>query len=165
MRGFLPLVSVALLGVGCGPEEPPPPADVAGNYSVNTTNRENECALENWEVGGTATGIRVAVTQDEADAQLVVQDLVGAYLTLVVGGNIFVGEVEGDHVSADLIGSRAYSQGSCTYTLRVELDADLTVDTLNGTLFYRPITNMHPDCGILDTCANEQAFNGTRPPS
>lgn len=46
---------MALLG-GCEP------ANVAGNYSVNVTNRENGCGFQNWTVGDTASNIAFTIT-------------------------------------------------------------------------------------------------------
>ncbi len=153
------LLPFALLAVGCAP------ADVAGTYTVATTNGANDCAASGWDEGATSTGIPVVITQDGATVQIIVEGLWGTALELGVGGRTFNGQVGGSHVSADLVGDVTSRQGECVYTYTLELDADLTGDLLEGTVTYRPVTNGHADCGILQTCRNVQAFNGTRPPS
>jgi hypothetical protein len=41
----------AILVGGCGE-----PAQVAGNYSINLTNKDNGCAFDSWTVGATTSG-------------------------------------------------------------------------------------------------------------
>ena len=41
-------------------------ADVASDYTIALTNRDNGCMFENWTVGEQANGIPVIVTQDDA---------------------------------------------------------------------------------------------------
>ncbi len=159
MRIVLGLVGLSMLAVGCAP------ADVAGNYTVATTNEANDCNISGWTDGATQSGIPVVVTQSGGSVTLDVQGLWGAGLTATVGRSTFTGNVGGSHVQADLIGTNSGRQGNCTYTYTLELDADLSGDTLQGQLVYRPMTNHDPDCGVLDTCANVQRFNGTRPPT
>ncbi len=149
----------ALLAIGCAP------ADVAGSYSVATTNGANTCSIDGWEAGATGTNIPVVITQNGDVVQVAVEGLLRTWLDIAVGGHLFNGTVGGSHIQADLVGSTSYRQGGCTYTFTLELDADLNGDFLQGEVVYRPVTNGHADCGVLDTCSNVQSFNGTRPPS
>ncbi|MBA3541977.1 MAG: hypothetical protein H0T79_20340 [Deltaproteobacteria bacterium] len=142
-----------------------PPANVAGDYSMNFTNRENGCQFDNWTEGDTSTGIMVTVTQSGGDAQAIVQGGVGAYVDLVIGGRTFVGGVSESRLDATLIGTRAYTQSGCTYTFTAELNGTLSRDTLAGTIEYRPQTNGSPDCGVLANCVSRAEFNGLRPPN
>jgi hypothetical protein len=160
MRRFVTASSIAacLFFSACAP------ADVAGNYTVNVTNGPDECMTGGWTEGESTSGIPVVVTQDGDQVVLEVQGLTGTFLTLGVGSNRFQGQVSGSGVTAALIGSVSRTQGMCTYTTTVDLDARVDDDVIQGTLRYRPVTNGHPDCGILETCGNQQSFNGARPP-
>lgn len=158
-RTALISLSLGILAMGCAP------ADVAGNYMVSTTNGDNVCGIDGWDAGGVGTGIPVVITQDGDVVQLTVEGLWGGALNLLVGSNRFNGTVGGSHIQADIVGSVTARQGQCVYTVTLELDADLNGDVLTGEVAYRPVTNRHADCGVLETCANIQRFNGTRPPS
>jgi len=153
------LLAACLMAMGCESN-----ADVAGDYTVNITNGENGCMTEDWTVGETTSGVALVVRQDGDQVQLDVEGPGGTYLDLVVGSSIFNGQVSGEEVTASLIGTRAYSGGGCTWTLTVDLDARVNGDFMEGTLTYRAVTNMHPDCGVAETCRNLQSFNGSRPP-
>jgi hypothetical protein len=145
--------------VGCAP------ADVAGDYTAATTNEANECGFDTWNEGDTQSGIPVVVTQNGTNAELEVQGIWGGALQLAYGRNTFTGEVGGSHVHATLVGTRSVTQGNCTYSVTLELDADLTGDTLQGQVVYQPQTNHDADCEVLDSCSNVQRFNATRPPT
>jgi hypothetical protein len=152
-------ISLGLLAVGCAP------ADVAGNYTVSVTNGENDCGTSGWDPDATQSGIPVVITQDGDVVQVAVEGAVGVLLDLGVGSRLFNGTVGGSHIQGDLIGSVTSRQGECAYTYTLELDADLSGDVITGEIVYRPVTNHHADCGVLETCSNVQLFNGTRPPS
>lgn len=155
------LVVACLMAMGCENN-----AAVGGNYTVNITNGENGCMADDWTVGDTSSGISLVVRQDANDqVQLDVEGPGGTYLDVFVGSSIFNGSVSGEEVTGALIGSRSYTAAGCTWTYTVDLDAEVNGDFMQGTLTYRPVTNMHPDCGILETCRNLQSFNGSRPPS
>lgn len=150
----------ALLAVGCAP------ADVAGNYMAATTSEENECSFSWWTEGDMSAGIPVVVTQDGGEFTADVQGLGGGALALITGhGSTFVGEVGGSHLHGRIVGTTNATSGGCSYTITVDLDADLSGDTLTGTLTYRPVTNHAAECGALETCSNVQRFNATRPPT
>lgn len=158
-RMLVTVAAISSVGVGCAP------ADVAGNYSVNVTNGANGCSLDNWMEGSTSSNIPLLVTQSDDQVQLDVQGLTGTYLDLVLGSSLFNGDVSGSQITAALIGSNTGRQGSCSYTVTVDLDARVDGDFIQGELTWRPVTNRHPDCGVLETCRNTQQFNGSRPPS
>lgn len=144
---------------GCGDD----PANVAGTYTISLTNGPNGCMVDNWEEGATSTGTTVVITQEGDAIMADVQGVAGAYLDLVVGSSVFEGTVSGEHIDARLTG-RAGAQGSCAYTLLVDMDADLDGDVLQGSLRWFAQTNGLESCGALNACQNTQAFNGTRPP-
>ncbi|HHH31392.1 MAG TPA: hypothetical protein ENK57_24010 [Polyangiaceae bacterium] len=160
MRGTaIGVITLVLgLGVGCAP------ADVAGSYTVNVTNGENGCAFDNWTVGETASSIPIVVAQTDDQVQLDVGGTSGAALDIFIGSSIFNGQVSGSGVTAALVGSRSATMGMCTYTVTVDMDATSSGDLLEGQLIWRPVTNMHADCGVLNDCRSLQSFNGTRPP-
>ena len=153
------VVGVLVAAVGCAP------ADVAGNYTVNVTNGENGCGFDGWTVGDSSSNIPLLVTQSDSTVQLDVQGGTGGLLDLVIGGSLFNGEVSGNGINAALIGSNAARQGECSYTITVDLDANVNGDFIEGELQWRPVTNHHADCGILETCVTLQSFNGSRPPT
>ena len=64
-----------------------------------------------------------------------------------------------------LLRGRAMSQGSCAYTVNIELDGDLDGDVLTGELRWYADVNESPDCEPFAGCSNRQVFNGTRPPT
>lgn len=141
------------------------PANVAGDYTVAVTNRDNGCNLANWTVGSSASNIGVTITQSGADAQATVNGLTGAYVSAALGSNVFVGTVDGDHLSLTLFGTRSQTMGNCTFTYNADLAADLNVDALTGTIDYTAKGNNNPDCATITGCVSRQDFNGTRPPT
>ena len=148
-----------LVAVGCAP------ADVAGDYTIALTNGENGCMVNNWDVGTSTSGVPVLITQDGGTVQATVNGTSGTLLNLVVGSMHFNGDIAGDRIAASLIGDNNARQGECSYTFTVDMDATVSGDVIQGELTWRPVTNGHPDCGVLETCRNRQTFNGTRPPS
>ena len=140
------------------------PANVAGSYSVNVTNRDNGCSLQNWTVGAMSSNIPVIITQDGADVTASVTGLTGTYLDVALGSHDFTGTVDGDQLDLTLYGTRSQTMGNCTYTYNAVLSATLDVDTLTGQIQYQAKTNGNPDCGALEGCASVQDFNGARPP-
>ena len=155
-----------LLLVVAGACSSTPPANVAGQYTVAVTNRDNGCNLQNWTVGQSAANIQVAITQNGSTADATVQGAVGGYLDIILGSHDFTGTIDGHHLSLTLFGTRTSNSGNCTWTYNANLEADLSGDVLTGTIDYSPKTNGNPDCTpTLTTCASRQDFNGTRPPT
>ena len=160
----LPLLIIALGAAAAGCSSTP--VNVAGQYTVAVTNKDNGCNLMNWTVGQSASGIMVAVTQNGSQADATVQGLVGTYLDGVLGSHDFTGDVDGHHLSLTLFGTRSQNSGNCTWTYNADLEADLAGDLLQGTIDYQPKTNGNPDCTAMqNSCVSTQDFNGTRPPS
>jgi hypothetical protein len=160
MRRFA-LVTLGFAALaGCGDD----PADVAGEYSVNVTNRDNGCMFEDWTEGDTATGIPVSITQDGSSVTAEVGGLTRALLLFWLGGATFTGTVRGDQLDLQLQGTRSMSSGNCAYTMDAVIDAEVRGDTLSGEIRYEARTNNQPDCGTLTGCATVQGLSGARPP-
>lgn len=140
------------------------PADVAGDYTVDITSKQNGCNLQGWQENATNTGIDVTVTQMKADATITVNGLAGAYVNGVVGGTMFTGTVDGTAVDATLHGTQSHASGNCSYFIIADIAAALHTDTLTGTITYTTQTNHGTDCGSLEGCMSIQDFSGLRPP-
>jgi hypothetical protein len=148
----------------CGSDDP---ADVAGDYTVAITNRDNGCELTPWTVGDSASGISVTITQDAKNkdsATATVGGVAQVFLIALAGGNTFTGSVDGDHVELKAVGTIPRSTGNCTYTYNATIDGDLDGDALTGKIHYQAATNNGTDCGTKTGCESLQDFNGTRPP-
>lgn len=167
MRPTLALAVVATTSTlalsACGGDDP---VDAAGTYAVSLTNRENGCNNPNWTVDETATGIGVVITQNGTGVTADVQPG-GARiaLDLVLGGHVFTGTVDGNHLDLLITGTPSFSMGTCDYTIDAEIDATLDGDVLSGNIYYRARTDGATDCGALTGCASRQQMLGNRPPS
>lgn len=148
----------------CGSDDP---ADVAGNYTVAVTNRDNGCNFPNYTVGDTSSGIPVMITQEGEDVTATVMGLTGAGLNLGLGSNMFTGKVDDENLNLDLFGTRPQMQNTCTYTFNAKILANVEGDTLEGRVEYRAATTTpsNPDCASIQGCLTFQEFNGTRPPT
>ncbi len=151
-------------GAGVDAGADPAPPDAAGAYTVTITNGANQCAFAGWMEGAVATGVPLAVTQEEATVTATVQGPAGAFLDLVLGARIFEGEIDGSALALTLFGTAPFMSGACTYTVNGEVSATVDGDVIEGSIEYRPSTNGSPACGVLETCVTAQQFNGTRPP-
>jgi len=153
-------LAALLLLAGCTGSD----ADVAGDYTVALTNRDNGCMLANWTVGDSTTGVAVTVTQAGSDVTASVEAGAGFVLDVALGSHVYTGTVDGSHVFLELFGTRNQQSGNCSYTFNSDIDAILAGDTLTGKIEYRAATNGNPDCAAFDNCVSFQDFNGTRPP-
>jgi hypothetical protein len=161
MRRLVPALALsASLLAACATD----PANVAGTFSVNLTNRDNGCNLANWTVGATASGIPVTITQSGAMASADVGGGARVVLDLFLAGHVYSGTVDATKLSLDILGTRSATMGNCTYTYNSELRATLTGDALAGTITYKAATNGNPDCATLTGCVSTEDFNGARPP-
>jgi hypothetical protein len=161
MKQTLILAFAALLGA-CSSD----PADVAGNYTLAITNGDNGCQFMNWTVGNQATGITMTITQMGSDiTSATVMGGAGLVLDAVLASHTFTGSVTGNDLDLKIIGSRAFTQNGCTYTVTAHATATLSGDALSGQIDYTTATNHSPDCGTLESCHSVQQFNGTRPPA
>jgi hypothetical protein len=77
---------------------------------------------------------------------------------------MFMGTVDGDNISATLYGTTSATMGGCEYTYNGDLEGNLNVDELTGSITYTPATNGSPDCSTIDGCKSVENFNGTRAP-
>ncbi len=140
------------------------PADVAGDYTVALTNRENGCNFDNWTVGNTSSNIPVTITQEGSSMSATVGGGAAVVLDLALGGHVYQGDVDGSHLTATIYGNRSATNGNCTFTYNSTFDADSDGDFLTGEIRYTPATNGNPDCATIEGCVNRQEFNGSRPP-
>ena len=140
------------------------PAEVAGEYSLSMTNRENGCNFDNWTEGESNAGVSFTVLQEEETVNGEIGGLAGAFLEVVFGTRMFSGDISGSSLSLILFGERSSKEGNCTYTINGTMNAEIDDDLLKGEIIYRPATNDNPDCQALEACTSRQEFNGTRPP-
>lgn len=162
----LPLraLPVALLSaLGCGDDDPPP-ADFAGEYTLAITNGASTCPLDTWTEGTSSTGVPLTIAQDGDSVTVTVGGAGAVGLGLLIGAATLEGTVDGDTMTLTRPGTRAFSAGSCAFTIDARAAADLDGDALTGEIVYRPNANDSPDCAGLASCKATQRFNGTRPP-
>ena len=158
---------------GCGGSDST--VDATGEYTVGVTNGQNGCGFQNWNQGDQSSGIPLSITEAEVtdpetgntatQVTATVGGVTGALVQAILGSNVFTGGAHASRLSLTLFGTRSYTQGGCTYTVNADVNATLSGDVLGGTIDYQTSTNGSPDCGSLEGCTSEQAFNGTRPPS
>lgn len=139
-------------------------ADVAGNYTVALTNRDNGCNFQNWTVGQQTTGVMVQITQSGSSVTADVKNLASVGLDAALGSHTFTGTISGDTLNLSITGTRALSMGNCAYTYNATIQASSQGDALSGRISYTAATNNNSDCGTLQGCLTFQDFNGTRPP-
>lgn len=151
----------ALLVTACGSDDSP--ANLAGTFSVNTTNGQNSCSFD-WTEGDTSTGVPVVIAQDGASITVTVNGAAAIGLGLLVGTNEFQGSVKGHSFDATAYGKLARTSGNCTYTVNARIQGSVSGDTIQGSVTYTPAGNGNPDCAAL-TCSAVQQFNGARPPT
>lgn len=153
-----------LFVAACGTDDP---ADVAGNFTVAVTNRDNGCNLGNWTVGDSSAGIPVTIAQDGENVTATVMGLTGGGLTLALGSNMFSGKIVDDEMNLDLFGERPQMQNTCTFTYNAKIRGNVENDTIEGRVEYRAATTTpsNPDCADIQGCLSFQEFNGTRPPT
>jgi hypothetical protein len=153
------LILLAAL-VGCGDD----PVDAEGMYTVSVTNRENGCQFANWTAGDSAAGIQVTINQEGSTANADVMGATRVYLDLILGSHIFNGDIRGDELDLEILGTRSAAMGNCTLTVDAQLLATLDGDVLTGRINYRYHGNGNTDCAAYDGCISFQEMNGTRPP-
>lgn len=150
---------ILVAAAACGSD-----ADVAGDYTIALTNRDNGCDFANWTVGETASNIPVLITQDGSNVTATVNGGAGIVLDLVLGARAYTGGVDGDDLFLELFGTRPQQSGDCTFTYNSVIDASIAGDVLTGRIEYRAATNDNPGCAAIEGCLSFQDFNGTRPP-
>jgi hypothetical protein len=155
------LAALALLAL---PSCSSTPVNAAGSWAVNVTNGANGCSLDNWTAGETTSAVPLQITQSGSVVTAVVGGATGTVADLVFGTRTFNGSVNGNDLDARLVG-RAGSMGGCAFTPVIDLSAQISGDTMMGTLVWSYDTNSNPDCGMMATCESIQAMNGSRPPT
>jgi hypothetical protein len=156
------LLAIAVLSVcACGSTT----VDVSGTYSGPVTNGANSCPGA-W-VTGQSSDADVTIAQNGMNVSIQVQGAAGLLLQLGFGTNAFTGSVSANHISAAIIGSVQSTAGGCQYTFDGNLSANISGNTLSGTITYTPKTNGHADCGTMNVngCSRVQSFTMTRVPS
>lgn len=146
--------------VGCSTD----PAQIAGDYTVGITNRDNGCNFANWTVGGMTAGVDVKVAQSGSNVTADVTGGVGAVLDFAFGASAFTGSINGNELDLKLEGTRVQQTGTCTYTYNGEIIATAKGDILTGRINYTPATNGNSACASVAGCLTYQEFNGSRPP-
>jgi len=140
------------------------PADVAGDYTIAITKRDNGCNFDNWTEGETDSNIPLVITREGSNVTGTVQGLTGGFLNAWLGSNVYAGEVDGNDLLMTIIGTRSATAGNCTYTFNSDIDATLDGDLLEGWVVYTAATNDNTDCSTIEGCVSRHQFNGTRPP-
>jgi hypothetical protein len=156
------LVLLALALGACGTD----PVQLAGNYTVGVTNRDNGCNLANWTVGAMTSGVTVAITQNGSTATADLTGGVGALFDFAFGSSTFTGTVDGTMFTLDLQGTRPQTAGNCTYTYDGQIIGASNGDIITGRINYTAADNGHTDCTSMNIhgCVTYQDYNGSRPP-
>ena len=166
MNRALPLIALAAVLVSCDSEGTVVP-NVEGTYTLNLKVTKLDCAmLPDAALGDESTGVTVVLTQDPSNREQVtatVQGLAGVLLTLGLGGSTFVGTVDRNALDLVLEGNAKLSADACAYSQVARLRGTLEGDFLSGTIAYSYATNHASDCGIKETCSDEQTVTGSRP--
>jgi len=148
---------------GCGSDDPPPPADVHGSYTLTVTNGPSTCPLPGWTVDAETPNIPFTVIQNGSSVSANVGGLGAAFLNLYCGNAHLEGSVVGPDMNLHLAGTQPLSSGSCAFTIDANLVATLQGDDLTGSISYTPNTNTSADCAAVRSCTARMDFNGTRP--
>jgi len=140
------------------------PANIAGDYTVGVTNRDNGCNFPNWTVGGMTAGVDVKIAESGSNVTADVTGGTGAVLDFAFGSSAFTGPIDGNMLDLTLEGTRVQQTGTCTYTYNGEIIATANGDTMTGRINYTPATNGNSSCTAVAGCLTYQEFNGSRPP-
>jgi hypothetical protein len=149
-----------ILVAACGND----PVNLAGNYTVALTDRDNGCNLAYWTGDPNGTEIRVTIAQFDGDATVDVDGPAQLALDLGFGSHTFTGTVSGGSVDAAILGVVAQHTGNCTFTYDAEIYGTLSGNALTGFVHYTAASNGNPDCATIDNCVSTQYFTGSRPP-
>lgn len=152
------VLGVVLAACGGGSD-----ANVAGNYTMATTNRDNGCNFAGYTVGA-QNMVGVNITQTNSKLSATVTGGGGFLLALVVGTNVYTGDVDGNDVDLEIIGNIAMNNGNCAFTYNSEIHAKADGNSMSGRIEYRAVTNNNSDCAAITNCLTFQEFAGSRPP-
>jgi hypothetical protein len=162
---FLVSTCALLILPGCGDDDPPPPADVHGNYTLTVTNGPSSCPLPNWNQGAVTPNIPFTVTQNGSSVTADVGGAGAIFLNIYCGNTRLEGTVTGSDITLHLPGKNGFTSGSCTFTIDANVAATVQGDALTGSIVYAPNTNSSPDCAAVQSCSSRMNFNGVRPAS
>jgi hypothetical protein len=138
-------------------------ANVAGNYTMAITNRDNGCNFSGYNVGD-QNQVQVMITQNDSNLSATVTGGGGFLLALVVGSNVYTGSVDGNDVDVKIVGTRAFNDGNCAFTYDSEIKSTAHDNSMDGRIEYRAVTNNNSDCATHTGCLTFQEFAGSRPP-
>jgi hypothetical protein len=163
---YFTIVAVSLLSaIGCGGDDDNTPPNVAGHYTINVTNGQNNCPLTGWQEGQSFSNITFDVTQDGENLLGTFQGVLATiFLQAVIGATDFQGTVSHQSVEMTRLGTQTFTSGACMFTVRADLQGTSNGDVLQGQIVYKPVTHDDPDCASIESCSAVQMFNGTRPP-
>jgi hypothetical protein len=161
LRKSLVVLTPVLLG-GCS-SEGEFTTDISGNYTVAVTNRTSTCDFKDWVPGKQTSGIGFVVTQEDTSLHATVDGVTAVFFKLALGSAEFDGSVERSSFELTNYGSRAQTQGNCTFSYNATIVGDLVGDAISGSIRYAPATTDSPDCADV-SCEAFQDFSGSRPP-
>lgn len=164
IAAFVLTASTALVAPGCGDSSDSTPADVAGNYTIAVTNRDNGCDFANFTPGDSSQNIPFNLVQNGSAVTGTIGGVAGVYVGVILGSNQFEGSVSGNSVTMTLYGTTSATTGNCTYTINATVTGTLTGDALQGRIDYTKQGNGNPDCAAIEGCVTRQDFSGSRPP-
>lgn len=158
------IVVALLVGFSFGCSSSDDPLNFNGEYSGKSTNAANTCPGQ-FPPGQMVEG-QVILTQNGEDVQFQTQGATSVIFLVTFGSVSFSGKVSGSHAEAVIVGSVADREGTCSFTWTGKLAADLSGDTLTGTLTSTPNTNGDPDCDTqrVTGCSRVTNFDYTRLP-
>jgi hypothetical protein len=126
-----------------------PPADVMGTYSGQITKGANGCMLENWTDGAVVDGVTLAVTQDGAAIAIDMGGGEANELELVLSNHTGQGQVSDTALTANIVGFRQITNGTCTLRLDGLVIADVSGTKLDGEFHFRQ-TVLDPGCVFVN---------------
>jgi hypothetical protein len=162
MHARMALALLAGFFMGCGSSDTP--LNFNGEYRGQSTNGANNCPGQ-WPPGQVADG-EIIVTQNGNDVLFQAQGATSIIFLVTFGMTSFSGRVTGSHAEAALVGSTEGREGTCSFTWKGTLSAELDGDTLTGTLTSTPVTNGDADCNTqkVTGCSRVTNFSYTRLP-
>lgn len=159
MRSTIPLALVAAVAACSGNDGGPPPADVAGTYTLTVTDGQNGCNVQNFTTNSTQSGIVVAIAQSGSSVSATMMDANGLVLAFATGDTL-AGTIDGSEASLTSSASRA--QGNCSYAATATAYMKFLGTQVQGTIQYTESGNGSSDCGVMQQCTSTQTFTGSR---
>src|SRR5262249_8899343 len=146
LRGWIAVLPLAIAACGGSSSPPPPSVNATGSYTGGVLDQSNTCPMS--QAPG-ATTVQVTITQTDTGAvTLQLEGAWGLAFALVLGTRTITGTVSGNHIDAVLVGTTDLHDGACTHKLQGTLSADVSGNTISGTMTYTP-QNMSGDCAAF----------------